>query len=218
MSEILDESHFFSKERALRGAKNGAKFGAGLIGTGIFLTAILSPDEFVQSYQHLLEIGVRYTALQAAMGAVIDGFRPTSKAVQRHIDNLLSVKNGLANFYHYITEQGYKELPEKMVRIIKPEIDPELLHHKRLISTYLGLCAGAGAVAGGAVWGTISLMNLTERTLDKLPFVTPSSSNYFSPLQFIADNPVGVIAIGAVLGIGISAYVMTHDSQLNPNS
>lgn len=234
MTEILDESHFVSKERAIRGAKIGAKVGAGF--SALLLASLaLSPAETVQYLSTdtaegligLTAMVLINPAYGAAAGALVDSLRPTSRAARDFIDTFLGIKREAEYFYHYFADQRYKEtlnqLSEKAATfksnagriaydILRPQVSAHALEQKSWIM--------AGTTIQGAVGGVglYAIANVS-RLLDK--FASPT---YTNPVSWMVDNPHLPIIGGAAIGLGLSVYVFTfhrptdHDSLSVTNS
>lgn len=106
----------FSKRRAIRGSEIGAVGGVAspivLVGAAVLVDPAALAETVQLIYQHPTEhlqfLGL-HTACWSAVGAAIDGFRPTSKLVQRWVErqietfkiikgDLIRVSNWLRNF------------------------------------------------------------------------------------------------------------------------
>jgi|SRR3989344_536006 len=188
MTEILDESHFISKERAIRGAKYGLIIGTGasLAYLSFALTSnpdpqakyIADPDSFV-ILSFIKETAI-VSGFLGAYGAINDGIRPLAKFHQIEIDNLLEFKKRITSFYNFVDNIGDKRIG-------------------------LAISGLGGAFMGGVFSGSAALMRTINFGVLELQnqFLSPIPSDY--PLSFLADHPIEAIAVGAVIGASITA-------------
>lgn len=99
MTEILDESHFISKERAIRGFKRGAIMGTVIVAGGITAATVSMPELMIKSITEqpiilapLLGIEAIHAGGWGLTLGFLDSYRPTSKILQHHIDRVLGIK------------------------------------------------------------------------------------------------------------------------------
>ncbi len=216
MSEIFtpispsEDAKVFSKERAKRGAKTGAMLGGALIAGGLVLGAISEPGQMAEGLvlhtSEIAEVTGLCVAYSASIGAVIDGFKPTSRLFSRyiidHVENFRSMKRGFDHLRHDI---NYGEL---LGNILRPPLPDYMLESKKRFLSFTTL---AGTGGGVAIWGSAMI----NRALDKV-FGMNDPSHLTQLIDAVANHPVETIGIGAAIGFGAASYaLMFHRSSGN---
>jgi len=99
MTEVLDESHLFSREKALRGFKRGAILGSVIATSGIVAATIYMPESMFKAVTEQPAILIPLLGIEAIHAggwgltlAFIDSFKPTSRILEHHIDRVLGIR------------------------------------------------------------------------------------------------------------------------------
>lgn len=99
MTEVLDNEHLFSTQRAIRGFKRGAIVGSVIVTGGIAAATISSPELMARSITEHPIIFASFLGIEAIHAGgwgltfgFLDSYRPTSMIFQRHINRVLGFK------------------------------------------------------------------------------------------------------------------------------
>lgn len=177
-----DEEALFSLSRAKRGAKIGAGISLGLTAFGVAAATAENGIEILTEPETLValaEYALTQAAIYGAVGAVIDGFRPTSKlfkwALDSHINIVKDIKQDLSSLYHNL---------------------PTLEFHPRRIFERPGVVYLSTAF-GAATAGLLYSLTYLEK------FVV--GSDPLGIRETIINNPAAVIWVGATAGFLVTA-------------
>ena len=94
MTEVLDEQHFLSYERAKRGFKVGIAAQTTFIGWCIVLNTAIHPETLLQIsnapeyFPALLKVEAMLAIPTGGMFAILDSIKPTSKLFRRPVEGI----------------------------------------------------------------------------------------------------------------------------------
>lgn len=201
-SKPPEDEKLFSWERAKRGAKIGALIGGGLSLATVALIGLTSSEKAKNLLEDPNSIAVA-TAIFAGyfglVGAVIDGFRPTSRMVKREIEELIEMKDGIVKAVKFA---------------VRPVLSEETLQNK---PAYILKTSFVGAGFGVALLGGIIFERFLDNAAERIFGNKLHPPSWFVDFgNTILDHPVETIGIGVALGLGASIYTLAfHDSERN---
>lgn len=233
----LDGDQLWSWNRAKRGGLTTAK----LVGAPIALITIGSAVElgFKHNFSPLIDHGfnsliimTEVVGLYSATGALIDGFRPTSRLVKKQVEDfikvnkdikndLISAKNNIVRGANYLKQLDYgstwknfkKQAPQAAYDLLRPKISQRAIDQKNLLlteNTILGATYGGGMF--GALWIAEQGLKLSDRLFPNLP---PDSAS--ETLSFITQHPAEIIGGSTALFLALTAYPLLFHRPVTPN-
>lgn len=215
--ESPEDAKIISLQHARRGGMLGVKIGAGMVGAAALIEigmAPFSPDHFAEITKgnfplEIVKAAGFFGGTLGVMGAVIDGFSPTSRfvkrCIQREVDSCKEIRDATVSTYKFFKGLDY---PKLAYDIFRPDVPRVFLENK------LKFLAGSTAIgaAGGSIFvGTIEISTL----MDKLPSVIglPNTPNPY--INALAEHNGDIIKIGAGLGFTAAAYMLAFHRPIH---